>query len=82
MHAILSAAETSEGVYASIPVLQEPQQSREQYKAVYDYGAQVSFSARTSHLYTSQIFKFFMCWRLFLFLSSGRMSSLCLVVMS
>lgn len=61
MHAILSAAEMSEGVYASIPGLQEPQLSKEQYKAVYDYEAQVSFSARTSHLYTSKIFEFFMC---------------------
>ncbi|KAM9352558.1 proline-serine-threonine phosphatase-interacting protein 1a [Symphorus nematophorus] len=34
-------AETSDGVYASIPVSQVSQLSNEQYKAVYDYEAQV-----------------------------------------
>ncbi|XP_072241934.1 proline-serine-threonine phosphatase-interacting protein 1a isoform X1 [Leuresthes tenuis] len=34
------AAETSEGVYASIPGFQGPQQSTMEYKAVYDYVAQ------------------------------------------
>lgn len=38
-----SSAETSEGVYASIPGFQGSQLSSDQYKAVYDYVAQVSF---------------------------------------
>ncbi|XP_036963317.1 proline-serine-threonine phosphatase-interacting protein 1a [Acanthopagrus latus] len=35
-----SSAEKSEGVYASIPVFQSPQQSSEQFKVIYDYEAQ------------------------------------------
>ncbi len=57
--AILSnpSAETTEGVYASIPGFQPSQLSSEQYKVVYDYVAQVSFSARTSNLSTRDAFR-------------------------
>lgn len=53
---ILSTAETPEGLYASIPGFQGLQLSSEQYKAVYDYEAQVSVLARISYLCIRQMF--------------------------
>ena len=48
MSAFLSAAETSDGLYAPIPGFQQPWPSNNQYQAVYDYEAQVSSTVFTS----------------------------------
>lgn len=44
-----SSTEKSDGVYASIPGIQASQLSTNEYKALYDYVAQVSFLALMSN---------------------------------
>lgn len=58
MPALLATPETADGLYASIPGVQRFQTSSGQYKAVYDYEAQVSFLAQMSKLHIKQMLTF------------------------
>lgn len=59
MPALLATSETeADGLYASIPGVHRFQTSSGQYKAVYDYEAQVSFLAQMSELHMRQMLTF------------------------
>lgn len=58
MPALLVTPETGDGLYASIPGVHGLQLSSGQYKAVYDYEAQVSFLAQMSKFHIKQTFTF------------------------
>lgn len=81
MPALLATPETTDGLYASIPGVHGFQPSSGQYKAVYDYEAQVSFLAQMSKFHIKQMFIFLIMWKgvlmaCFFCSFSGRMSSL------